>query len=568
MRPHPRPLFISVALLSALFSLLVYPARAAEFDVPAVYATIQAAVDAAAASHDVLNNVNLTAPMINTFGAIDVGLAFGPTRRLTIRPKPGLARATIASKNGFEVIIIVHNASYVTIQDLDLVRNSTNKQHLVMLMTCERVILQRCRIGSNWASVGAAGYSNLMIDAPVNVGVRNCLFFSYLFGNFDNAVTASLGSGLNNSLFLYNNTASDYRVYGYEIGAHNGDQFVLLRNNVAVNRSGVAVEPIAYHSACSNVEVETSHNTAFAGAANVEEVEVGGISIAGDAASSFLRLNRADTAGSFVQSRWDVMPQWDPNPDFCRLLVGGPLHNEPSDAGQTVENGAPHARDVAVTDDWERTPRPNGFPEHTDRGADQILNGDVLIGIWSFKVSPSVLVGGGPNGTGLLVLTDFNYGPDMTVFLSSSNSAATVPASVIVAKGSNSVSFPVKTSPVTESVSGAIKARLAASTKSAPIKVRPVYVSKVTPYPTKVVGGTTSKATITLEIAAPFDTVVDLTSSNPAVAALPASITIPKGSISGGAAITTVKVPAVVYVKINAQANSGTVRSATLTVTP
>jgi hypothetical protein len=82
---------------------------------------------------------------------------------------------------------------------------------------------------------------------------------------------------------------------------------------------------------------------------------------------------------AFVQHTWLIDPLENPNIDFYRLVPGGPLHDDPGDAGANVHDGDPHRRDLAVTDDIEKDVRPAGLPLHTDRGADQIRKGDTFL---------------------------------------------------------------------------------------------------------------------------------------------------------------------------------------------
>jgi hypothetical protein len=86
--------------------------------------------------------------------------------------------------------------------------------------------------------------------------------------------------------------------------------------------------------------------------------------------------------------------------------------------------------------------------------------------------------------------------------------------------------------------------------------------------PTSVPGGGTSTGTVTLNAAAPAGgTVVTLSSSNTAVAAVPASVTVPAGATTVGFAVTTNAVTSATAVTISATSGGGT-RSAALTVTP
>lgn len=93
-------------------------------------------------------------------------------------------------------------------------------------------------------------------------------------------------------------------------------------------------------------------------------------------------------------------------------------------------------------------------------------------------------------------------------------------------------------------------------------------LSAVAVNPSTVVGGNGSTGTATLTAGAPAgDAVVSLSSSNPAAAAVPASVTVAAGATSATFAVTTTPVGADTPVTITATHN-GVSRTTTLTVTP
>jgi hypothetical protein len=95
----------------------------------------------------------------------------------------------------------------------------------------------------------------------------------------------------------------------------------------------------------------------------------------------------------------------------------------------------------------------------------------------------------------------------------------------------------------------------------------PAALSAISVNPTSVVGPASSTGTVTLTAAAPSGgAVVTLTSSNTAIAGVPASITIAAGANSATFNITTAAVTANISVTLTA-AYSGVSRTATLTVT-
>ena len=224
-----------------------------DYDVPTeAYPTIQAAIDTAAVAGEGPQFVNLIVPRVDLFAQLSIGTGLGPTKPLTVRPKPGwgLDRPTVGGMFCCDPILEMNAASQVTIQDLDLIRYITNDSTLMWLRTCTNVVIERCRIGSVAEGLHAHAPKNLVIADPSEVVVRNCILFSWWAGNFNDALEASLGNAQNRSLFLYNNIAADYLNYGFNVGAH-GDALVVCRNNIAVNRMGTDPEPTGFYSAIS-----------------------------------------------------------------------------------------------------------------------------------------------------------------------------------------------------------------------------------------------------------------------------------------------------------------------------
>ncbi|MDX6537005.1 MAG: hypothetical protein QOD37_1346, partial [Gaiellales bacterium] len=95
----------------------------------------------------------------------------------------------------------------------------------------------------------------------------------------------------------------------------------------------------------------------------------------------------------------------------------------------------------------------------------------------------------------------------------------------------------------------------------------PTAVTRVDINPSTVAGGNASSGTVVVSVAAPETTVVALSSSNPAVASVPASVTVPTGGFTGTFTITTSAVSASTTVVITATFN-GASKTGTLTVTP
>jgi hypothetical protein len=93
-------------------------------------------------------------------------------------------------------------------------------------------------------------------------------------------------------------------------------------------------------------------------------------------------------------------------------------------------------------------------------------------------------------------------------------------------------------------------------------------ISTLSVNPTTVEGGNTAQGQVTLTALAPVGGItISLSSSNPSVANVPASVSIPQGSASAAFAVTTANVSAPTAVTITGTHN-GNSRSVTLTVTP
>jgi hypothetical protein len=360
------------------------PAPAAVIDVPIDQPTLQAAVAAAAVSVDVDNVITISNSPVLTSTTISIGNEFGATRQLVIKPAANLTRASIVNDNPVVPIFHMSISNYVTLQDLDILRNITNGDHLVILNSCEEILIQRCRIGSNFNTTGTAGWSNVIMFYPTEVTLRNNVIFANATGTFDYGINVSQMSDPDNSVRLYNNDVSDYKLYGIRIAASANGALVLLRNNVAVNHEDLVTEPFAYRTdvqVLNGPTVVTSHNVAFATAPFVQFGV--GQDIAGTG-SAFLNFAKGDAPASFVTVDWNMV--FDANPDHYRLVNLGPLHDGPADYGMTVTNVFP---DIEVIDDIEGDYRPGGVDLHTDRGADQLDPGTGASGVrpsWWTKI--------------------------------------------------------------------------------------------------------------------------------------------------------------------------------------
>jgi hypothetical protein len=159
----------------------------------------------------------------------------------------------------------------------------------------------------------------------------------------------------------------------------------------------------------------------------------------------------------------------------------------------------------------------------------------------------------------------------LTVTLTSSHPSVTPPATVVVAEGqTQSAYFDIATSPVAAPVDVTVTATLAGISKTDGLTVRLPWVSSMTVSSTSIVGPKTAISNkVTLDGPAPATGAsVTLTSSHPAIAAVPASVVVAGGqTVSPYFDITTAGVTSPVVVTISATYN-GTTRTDTLTVKP
>jgi uncharacterized protein (TIGR03790 family) len=186
----------------------------------------------------------------------------------------------------------------------------------------------------------------------------------------------------------------------------------------------------------------------------------------------------------------------------------------------------------------------------------------------SLSVSPNSTVGGN-TAHGMVTLTGPAYAGGVFVSLSSSNSsAAAVPSNVTVPAGATKATFNVSTMPVGSATPVTITANSGGSIKSATLTVTAPVLTSLSLAPSAVVGGASSIGTVKLTGAAPSGGIsVSLNSSNPSVAAVPSSVTVPSGASSATFNIDTAPVPSSTSVTITANLAAAT-KMSTLKVTP
>jgi probable HAF family extracellular repeat protein len=187
----------------------------------------------------------------------------------------------------------------------------------------------------------------------------------------------------------------------------------------------------------------------------------------------------------------------------------------------------------------------------------------------TMSLTPTTVIGGCGTSAAKVVLTGAAPAEGAAVPLTNTNTAASVPTSVVVPPGGTSKSFTVTTQPLTTLRTGAVTARYGSVSKALTLSVRPIRVRTLTFTPNPVVGGSTVTGTVILECgAAPGNLVVTLSSSNTAVAAPTATtITIPAGSTTGSFSVRTTHNSAPATANIYATV-SGTRKGTLLSVNP
>jgi hypothetical protein len=185
-----------------------------------------------------------------------------------------------------------------------------------------------------------------------------------------------------------------------------------------------------------------------------------------------------------------------------------------------------------------------------------------------------ISVNGGNSSTGEINLSAPAPSGGTVFSLSSSNtSVATVPASVTIAAGSAQAAFEVPTKTTANSTAVTISASNSGSTQTASLTVTPQpssggpTLTSLSFNPNPVEGGAFSRGTLTLSGPAPsVGAVVSLSSSNPAMVAVPSQVTIPPGQTNAAFRATTSAVTSSPTATISAS-YAGETQIAPLTVT-
>jgi len=189
-------------------------------------------------------------------------------------------------------------------------------------------------------------------------------------------------------------------------------------------------------------------------------------------------------------------------------------------------------------------------------------------------VNPTTgVIGGNPMSGTVGLVMPAPAGGGVVTLTSSDPALVQVPPTVPIAAGNSANSFTITTSRVLTGASVRLDASTGGVTKSAFINLGPdpnpaASLSAVSVNPSSVVGGNTSQGTVTLTSGTPTGgAVVSLSSSNSAVAAVPATVTVAAGTTSATFPITTKTVTASTALTISGTFG-GVSRTAALTVNP
>jgi photosystem II stability/assembly factor-like uncharacterized protein len=187
----------------------------------------------------------------------------------------------------------------------------------------------------------------------------------------------------------------------------------------------------------------------------------------------------------------------------------------------------------------------------------------------SVSIDPAS-VAAGASATGTVTLLAPAPADGITVTLSSDNPGAlALPATVTVPAGATSASFPISAGLLPNYVWVTISASHLDATKQTRVFVNArVIPSSLGLYPSSVIAGTNTAGLLQLSAAAPGGGAeVELSSSDPAVAFVPPSVTVPAWMPNAWFTISTASVAVPTTVTISAT-YSGVTTSALLTVNP
>ena len=183
------------------------------------------------------------------------------------------------------------------------------------------------------------------------------------------------------------------------------------------------------------------------------------------------------------------------------------------------------------------------------------------------SISPTSITGGA-SATGMADLNGLAPAGGAPITLTSDNPAVTVPAIATAAAGTPTAFFSIDTSVVTATTTATVTATWKGVSQQALLTVTPgIPPDSLTLDPTTTTGTNGSTGRVALNSVPGADVQFTLTSSNPAVARVPQSVTIPAFAAAAQFSIATTAVTTSTPVTISAS-GGGVTKSAVLTVQP
>ncbi|MGJ5817803.1 beta strand repeat-containing protein [Paludibaculum fermentans] len=167
-------------------------------------------------------------------------------------------------------------------------------------------------------------------------------------------------------------------------------------------------------------------------------------------------------------------------------------------------------------------------------GTQQTANVLVVAGQLSSLTLQTPTVGGTALTNNRVTLTSLAAAPVTVNLASSSPSAASVPASVVVPAGASSAVFPITSTAVSSPINVNLTAELDGVTRTVAGTIQPAALNALVPGYAPLVAGVTATGVVSLNgPAGPGGASVALSSADPLVLNVPANVLIPAGKASG-----------------------------------
>lgn len=206
------------------------------------------------------------------------------------------------------------------------------------------------------------------------------------------------------------------------------------------------------------------------------------------------------------------------------------------------------------------------FVVTASRGSSVQTTNFVVKGL-TFTLSIPDTIASGSTATGTVTLSGKAPAGGIAVHLSSDDIVLSVPDTVPIPAGQTSVTFPLNPSNVTDDHVVHVTATIGSKSVSATTTIHASQLVGMTLTPSYVLNLQTVRCTIALDGPAPAGgLVVNMTSTNAAIASVPAQITIPAGQSSISFSFATRRVTRTLSTVITATAVNGGVDSKTLIV--